>query len=203
MEVVQFTVSSGSVLVSDSLANCPADCPATPAGFLWNPAPVLTNQPTRIWPAALFVANATAGYYHVYTIGGFNDVARTSANKTVDVFDIQQSAIIATKSMSSGRAAPIVAAVTSGPSIGQVLISGGSSSDSTHWNSGEFLHVDDNGSGGVAVNIDQIGNLMGDGDRTLGAAAGLSTGHVLILGGTGGTATSLTGRTDAMLWNPY
>lgn len=202
MEVVQFTVSSGNVLVSDSLANCPADCPASPAGFLWNPVSY-TEQPTRIWPAALFVANSTMGYYHVYMIGGFSDVAHTAANKTVDVFDIQQSAVIATKQMTSGRAAPIVAAATAGPSVGQVLIGGGSSTDTTHWNSGEFLHVDDNGNGGLAVNIDKIENLMGDGDRTLGAAAGLSTGHVLMLGGTGGTATSLTGRADAMLWNPY
>ncbi len=202
MEVVQFTVANNNVLVSDSLTNCPADCPSKPAGFLWNPVSY-TDQPTRIWPAALFVANATAGYYHVYMIGGFSDVAHTAANKTVDVFDIVKSSVIATKQMSAGRASPMVATVSAGPSAGQVLIAGGSSADTTHWNSGEFLHVDDDGNGGVAVNIDKIENVMGDGDRTLGAATGMSTGHVLILGGTGGNASSLTGRTDTLLWNPY
>ena len=202
MEVVQFTVANGSVLVSDDLTNCPADCPAKPAGFLWNPVSY-TDQPVRIWPAALFVANAAMQYYHVYMIGGFSDVDHKAAAKSVDVFDIVQSQIIASKQMASGRAAPIVAAVSSGPSAGQVLIAGGSSTDTNHWNSGEFLHVDSDGNGGLAINIDKIENLMGDGDRTLGAATGLSTGHVLILGGTGGTATSLTGRTDALLWNPY
>ncbi len=46
MEVVQFGSYSGSVLVSDSLTNCPADCPAKPAGFLWNPV-FYTDLPKR------------------------------------------------------------------------------------------------------------------------------------------------------------
>ena len=202
LEVVQFTVYNGQVLVSDALVNCPADCPAKPAGFLWNPVSY-PDQPTRIWPQALFVANSLLQYYHVYMIGGFNDVDHKTANKSVDVFDIVKSAVITTKQMASGRAAPIVAAVTSGPSAGQVLIAGGSSTDNKHWNNGEFLHVDSDGEGGLNINIDQIENVIGDGERTLGAAAGLNTGHVLMLGGTGGNATSLTGRTDAVLWNPY
>ncbi len=199
MEVVQFTVANGSVLVSDAMTNCPADCPTTPAGFLWNPVSY-DNQPTRIWPAALFVANATANYYHVYMIGGFNDVAHSSANKTVDVFDIVQSKIVATKQLTNGRAAPSVAAVTSGPATGQLLIAGGSDSDTNHLNSGEYLHEDDDGAGGVATNVDPIQNLLGDGGRALGAAVGLNTGHVLIVGGAGGSP--LTGRTDVVLWNP-
>jgi hypothetical protein len=207
LEVVQFSVNNNNVLVSDSLTNCPADCPSSPAGFLWNPVSY-PNQPVRIWPAALFVAHLnnldpSMSYYHVYMIGGFSDLAHTNANKTVDVFDIQQSAVIATRQMSAGRAAPLVAAVSSGPSAGQVLIAGGSNTDTSHTANGEFLHVDKDDGGNLVINIDKIENQIGDGDRTLGAAMGLSTGHVLMLGGTGGNASSLTGRTDAVLWNPY
>ncbi len=204
MEVLQFTVANGAVLVSDAANKCPADCPSSPAQFLWNPASY-DKQQTRIWPAALFVANATAQYYHVYMIGGFNDVAHTSANKTVDVFDIQTSAVIATKQLNTGRAAPIVAAVTSGPSAGEVLIAGGSDGTSHSLADGEFLHMVDDGTGSGALTpaIDKVENLLGDGDRTLGAAIGLSTGHVLVVGGTGSTTSSLTGRTDVLLWNPY
>ena len=206
MELVQFSVLNNNVLVSDSALNCPAECPDSPPKFLWNPAEY-PDQKIRIWPAALFVANSISQYYHVYMIGGFNDIDHKSANKTVDVFDIQAGAIVASPQMGSGRAAPIVAAVTSGPSTGQLLIAGGSATDTSHLNTGEFLHVDacTNAAGDPALcpNINPVENGIGDGDRTLGAAMGLSTGHILMLGGTGGNASSLTGRTDATLWNPY
>ena len=204
MEVVQFLIANSSVLVSDSLTNCPAECPTSPEGFLWNPA-AYNDQPVRIWPSALFVANVNFAqpYYHVYVVGGFAKADHSVANKTVDIFDIMQSKFLPATQMAQGRAAPIVAAVTSGPSAGQVLIAGGSSTDVNHWNNGEFLHVEISDKGALVPTLSPIENPMADGDRALGAAVGLTTGHVLVLGGTGGTAAGLTPRTDALLWNPY
>ena len=198
MEVLQFTVSNSSVLMSDALTKCPAECPATPANFLWNPA-AYPNQPARIWPAALFVAQTLpVPFYHVYIVGGFDSPSHAAARKNLDIFEISPTtSFLPGVSLAQGRAAPLVAAVTSGPSAGQVLIAGGSTSDNVHLATGEFLRVVASG-GKTQTTASSVANGLTDGDRTLGAAVGLVTGHVLLVGGVGKGGTP---RTELMLWH--
>lgn len=215
MEVVQFLVHQNQVMVSNSQLACPADCPKNPDkpddpinSFLYQPLDPALREP-RIWPGVLFVAHPSTtpseAYYHVYMAGGFSKQDHTQVSKTVDIFDIQSSAYLNSSEpspqMAQGRASPILAAVTTGPSAGEVLLAGGSTGDSAHLKSSEFLRID--ASGGLHGVIAPVDGLLPDGDRTLGAAIGLNTGHVLILGGTGGTVNGLTPRTDVLLWNPY
>ena len=101
-------------------------------------------------------------------------------------------------SVGQGRAAPLVAAVTAGPGAGEVLVAGGSTSESAHLKTGEFIHLDG------TPTVSAVDGLLRDGDRTLGTAVGLNTGHVLLLGGVGtGTNGNLVPRLDAQVWNPY
>lgn len=203
MEVLQFAVVDSKVLVSNSQVTCPEACPSKPEGFLWNPLSPPLPQP-RVYPGALYVPNATKGAYYVYMVGGFTNKEHTQTNNTVDVFDIQTSQFLGGDPIvvGQGRAAPLVASVVSGPGLGEVLVAGGSSNETTPLKSAEFIRLDDS-SGTLQPAVAAVDGVLKDGDRTLGAAVGLNTGHVLLLGGAGALNGAVVPRLDAQVWNPY
>lgn len=196
-EVVQF---AGSYVSQKNQTECPDPVGATcPNNFLWEPQ-TRPMPVARTMPGAAFVSYPGPRHY-VYIIGGFTDKERSSAVARVDVFDIGNGVYVEEAdgfAMLQPRGAPMVAAVTKGPRVGQVLIAGGSSNDTTHHASAEFVYFPDPTTSGALPQLVPVYNDMVGGKRTMGTATALPTGHVLLSGGTSGSADQL----DMMVWNP-
>ncbi len=208
-EVVQFTASGGG-RISDKGQTCTSDSSASCDTFLWEPL-VQSMPVARTLPGAAYVAVPRSSteqvYSHVYIIGGFADKARTKALARLDVFDLRWGKYLNAEgySLSTGRAAPMVAAVQDPTRQGQVLIAGGSASDTIHFASAEMIYVSVGGGQEpeISIQVNISDNEMPGGGHALGQAIALNTGHVLVLGGVGATTSGLIGQDSAALWNPW
>ena len=187
--------------------------PPTSSTFYWEP--LTQGLPVaRTLPGALFstVPRGTANfdYRYVYIVGGFEDTAHTKPLARMDVFNIGKGSYLNPDGypMQVARGAPMVALVPHGPTEGQVLIAGGSKSDTQHLNSAEFVFVrvvDRTVSPPTtSIEIAPVDNDLPDGVRVLGNAVALNTGHVLVVGGVGtGAGNALEVRNEIALWNPF
>ena len=214
-EVVQFSDKGGGK-VSARNSGCPdAGATVCPPGALEHWKPFTAPMPVdRILPSAAYVQAPTNQplYSYIYILGGFTDQTRTKAHDRIDVFDISKGQYLTEGSVGKlkvGRAAPMVA-VSSGAFPGQVLVAGGSTSTGAHVNSAEFLFAKPYKAAapGAApeasiVVVADVENTLLGGNRALGVALALPTGHVLVVGGVGTTADGLKPQTDVMLWNPF
>ncbi len=205
-EVVQF---AGSYVSQSGQKECPTPGGATcPDNFLWEPQ-TRPMPVARTFPGAAFVSypgpaqcdKPICAHHYVYIVGGFADKQRSSAVARVDVFDIGNGVYVEEANgfaMLQARGAPMVAAVAKGPRAGQVLIAGGSSNDTTNHASAEFIYFPDPTSPEGLPQLVPVYNDLVGGKRTMGTATSLPTGHVLLSGGTSGSADQL----DMMVWNP-
>jgi hypothetical protein len=213
-EVVQFTTLGGG-MISRADAECDpnvqgfGDCGNS--SFFWRPLTQTLPQ-ARTMAAATYVAvprnSPILDYRHVYIVGGFSDKEHTKAIGNVQVFDVNSGAYLSTQGypMQFPRGAPMVAAVQGGPNEGQVLIAGGSTTESIHLASAELIYVKVDKSTGVAVptiEIAPVENDMPGGNRTLGTVTPLNTGHVLLTGGVGTGQEGLVGQNAMSVWSPF
>ncbi len=181
--------------------------------FYWEP---LTQGllVARTLPGALFstVPRGTANFdfRYVYIVGGFEDQAHTKPLARLDVFNINTGNYLNPDGypMQVARGAPMVALVPHGPTEGQILVAGGSKSDTQHLNTAEFVYttvVDRTVSPPTtAIQLAAVDNDLPDGTRAQGNAVALNTGHVLVVGGVGtGAGNALEVRNELALWNPF
>lgn len=208
-EVVQFTSAGGGV-ISNKGQGCRSDlfdgkCDA----FLWEP--LTQGMPVaRTLPGAAYVSvprgSANPTYRYVYFVGGFTDKDHTKALARFDVFDVGKGNYINADgfALSTGRGAPMVAAVPHPTTQGQILVAGGSASDTIHLSTAEaiYVRVDPTLDPPTTIQVPMVDNEMPGGGRSLGQAITLNTGHVLLLGGVGTTADGLIGQSSVALWNP-
>jgi len=222
-EVIQFN-NGGSVAQKGFACSDPppADGRCSPGQLdpNWQPIPgALRDGAGRTLMGAVFLANAK--YNFVYMIGGFSDKDHKVASNRVDIFDIASGLYVdagAEFALATARGAPIVAAAQTQSRSGQVLVAGGSSNETTHLDSAEFLWINpdefkltqikDNvgtvtGEGLGGAHIFGVENALPGGNRTQGTAAALSTGHVLVAGGATGDAGAVTAQPALTLWNPF
>ncbi len=164
----------------------------------------------RILPGAAFVTSAPGvlpSFNYIVMAGGFQDSAKTIADNTVDVFNLGQVSDYVNEPgsilLQTARGAPMVAAVAGGSHQGQMLVTGGTTSPGNDASS-EYVYFSAPGAAGTPVAkvlpVDPNG-LPSDGNRVLGNAIGLVSGHVLVIGGVG--STDLSARTGVWLWNPF
>jgi hypothetical protein len=212
-EVVQFTNKSEGK-VSNAASACPekgaADCPPSVLDH-WKPYKGYMKSP-RVLPGAAYVyvvrPDNGLNYGYVYMLGGFADSAKTKALDSVDVLDLATGNYLDAGSVAQlkvARGAPMVAAASNGSWPGQVLVAGGSSSAGSHVNSAEFLVVKPPDKVGDALKVSgfEVGSQLVGGNRALGVAVPLVTGHVLLGGGIGTNEQGLIPQNDLMVWNPY
>ncbi len=208
-EVVQFTSAGGGV-ISNKGQGCRSDlfdgkCEA----FLWEP--LTQGMPVaRTLPGAAYVSvprgSGSPTYRYVYFVGGFADKDHTKALARFDVFDVGKGNYINGDgyALSTGRGAPMVAAVPHPTTQGQILVAGGSASDTIHLSTAEaiYVRVDPTQDPPTTIQVPMVDNEMPGGGRSLGQAITLNTGHVLLLGGVGTTSDGLIGQSSVALWNP-
>ncbi len=233
-EVIQFTSAGGGV-ISNKGQGCRSElfggkCDA----FLWEP--LTQGMPVaRTMPGAAYVSvprgSANPTYRYVYIVGGFTDKDHTKALARFDVFDVGMGNYINADgfALSTPRGAPMVAAVPQPTTQGQILVAGGSASDTIHLSTAEFIYVHTNLSPLVAkcdgsdpackpcaegqslvnnqcmaptIQVPLVENDLPGGGRSLGQAITLNTGHVLLFGGVGTTPEGLIGQSSVTLWNP-
>jgi hypothetical protein len=103
--------------------------------------------------------------------------------------------------MQQPRGAPMVAVADLGTYPGQVLVAGGSSNAAIALASAEqvTLYTDPDSQTSTPA-MAPVENAL-PAPRALGQAVTLSTGHVLIVGGIGGT-DGRTPQTSVVVWNP-
>lgn len=209
-EVLQFSSAGGGVISTKGQAcKAGAGLPACEQ-FYWEP--LTQGMPVkRTLPGAAYVSvprgSGAPQYRFVYLIGGFGDKAHTQALARIDVFNLATGSYVNADgfAMSTGRGAPMVAAVPHPTTQGQVLIAGGSASDTIHLSSAESILVRLDPSSNPptpVISIPLVGNDLPGGGRSLGQAITLNTGHVMVLGGVGTTADGLVGQGAVTLWNP-
>jgi hypothetical protein len=202
-EVLQFNLGQ----VSSANSPCPAAGKAVCSGLddaLWTPLTVAMPV-ARVLPGAVYLAGKN--FFYVVIAGGFTDSAKTKADNTIDIFDINPKSgggyknDPGTLQMTMARGAPMISVVTAGSRAGQVLIAGGTTSAAKNDPpvDAEFLYFQD-GTVNQGI-IHPVENGLSDGARTLGNAVALPTGHVLIGGGI--DPVSLAPRAALLLWNPY
>ncbi len=213
-EVVQFTTLGGGI-ISRADAECDPSVTALGGcdgqGFFWKPLVQGIPSP-RTMAAAAYVAvprnSPTLDYRHVYIVGGFSDAQHTKPIGLVHVFDVNSGSYIneAGFPMQFPRGAPMVAAAQGGPNEGQVLIAGGSTSETIHLSSAELIYVTVDKSTGAPVanlQITATENDMPDGNRVFGTVTALNTGHVLLSGGVGTGQEGLVGQGAMSVWAPF
>ncbi|MFZ4578938.1 MAG: hypothetical protein ACOYOB_11135 [Myxococcota bacterium] len=199
-EVVQFV---GSYVSQAGQTECP-DFPgrSCPKDFLWEPQTV--PLPTaRTWASAAF-ATADGPSYLVHILGGFADLAHSTAVGTLDVFDLATGAYLQADNgfpMQQPRGAPMVAVADLGTYPGQVLVAGGSSNAAIALASAEqvTLYTDPDSQTSTPAMAPVENGLPAP--RALGQTVTLSTGHVLVVGGIGGS-DGRTPQTSMLVWNP-
>lgn len=229
-EVIQFTTQGPAV--SQKGATSPCTCSGTsdscqsdgecngskclpPAGqnllcsFNWQPLTV--EMPVaRTMPGGALVdvpgkGQGVTGYRYVYMVGGFQDKEHTKPLARIDAFNIDKgdwASGVGGFQLKEARAAPMVAVVPAGPTPGQLLIAGGSVSDTVHLSSAEYVYGPATAEG-PKISVVQVDSPMPGGIRTAGAAVPLSTGHVLVGGGVGTGPKGLEPQGDLLLWMPF
>lgn len=213
-EVIQFTTLGGGII---SRADAECDPNVTALGscdsnaFFWKPLVQGIPSP-RTMAAAAYVAvprnSPSLDYRHVYIVGGFSDVQHSKPIGLVHVFDVNSGSYINETGfpMQFARGAPMVAAVQGGPNEGQVLIAGGSTSETIHLSSAELIYVTVDKSTGAPVanlQITAVENEMPNGNRVFGTTTALNTGHVLLTGGVGTGQDGLVGQSAMSVWAPF
>ncbi len=222
-EVIQFN-NGGSVAQKGFACSDPppSDGRCSPGQLdpHWQPMTgYLRDGAGRTMLGAVFLS--TAKYNFVYMIGGFSDKAHKVPSNRVDIFDIASGVYVdagADFALATARGAPIVAAAVTPTHPGQVLVAGGSTSETTHLDSSEFLWINPDefkltlnkdGSGAVTgesiagARVVGVENGLLGGNRAQGTAAALSTGHVLVVGGATGDSGSVSAQPALTLWNPF
>ena len=222
-EVIQFntapTVSHKGFACSDPP---PSDgrCQVGESDPRWQPMTgYLPGGAGRTQLGALFLS--TAKYNFVYMIGGFTDKAHKNPSNRVDIFDIATGVYVdagADYALAGARGAAMVAAAQTTTHPGQVLVAGGSLTETSHLDSAEFLwinpdefklsQVKDKDGAVIAESLSGarivgVENTLQGGNRALGTAVALATGHVLVTGGATGDASAVSTQAALTLWNPF
>lgn len=210
IEFVQWSISAkGLVTVSRAGDKCGADAKAAECadipGFFWTPQQIPLPSP-RTWPGAGYVRslNAAGGTAHfVAVFGGFADATHSQALGDLHVFEYASMKFRPDPlGLSAGRAAPLHAVVDGGLYGQQLLVAGGAAAvDHASATAAVFLAQPDAAKpDAMLAKTAATANALLDGDRMLGTAVALPTGHALIVGGVGGAPGNLQPRTKVLLW---
>ena len=98
---------------------------------------------------------------------------------------------------------------TANPAIPSPKSTGGSQSGSIHYSTAEFIYLSSQPNPAVQnswlhnADIVPVENALLGGNRAVGSAITLATGHVLIVGGVGTGDKGLVHQPEIHLWNPY
>jgi hypothetical protein len=202
-EVVQFS-KEGSGKISSLDAECP-DATGDNCNFFYKPLLQGLPEPRTMMGAA-YIESGT--YQLIYMAGGFTDLEHKKPSARLDVFDLRSGDYVGDGfALGTPRGAPMVVPVPNSYIPNEILVAGGSQTDSIHYSTAEFIFttVEQAPGGGNNYNIQvaPVENALIGGNRALGSATALSTGHVLIGGGVGTGENGLAHQPEVQLWNPF
>lgn len=207
-EVLQFDVFNNAGRISSIDGECPASTdPAVCNQFFYKPLLLgLQKGVGRTMMGATYVQSDK--YKLIAMVGGWTDLEHTKPSNRFDLFDLGTGGWVDEGfSLGTPRAAPLVAAVPNSYIPNEILVAGGSQSGSIHYSSAEFVYLTSqpNPVGGWLHKADivPVENALIGGNRAVGTATALATGHVLIVGGVGTGEKGLLHQSEIHLWNPF
>jgi hypothetical protein len=167
----------------------------------WEPiVQPLAGNAARTLPGCAYVPHpGPGGKFYVYMIGGFEDAKKTKPMDRIDVFNLLGGGWVEHKlKLNTARGAPQIGVSSVGPRAGQILISGGLGPDGQTVATGEVVYLPSTG----ALDRRNVEGTIPGGGRVGGAAVGLVTGHVLVVGGVTVSDKGLAYQGKLSLWSP-
>lgn len=165
----------------------------------WEPiVQPLAGGAARTLPGCAYVAHPGNKFY-VYIVGGFEDTKKSKVSSRIDVFNLLGGAWVQhNHKLNAARGAPQVGVSSVGPRAGQILVSGGLGADGKTVANAEVLYVPGTG----ALERKNVEGTVPGGGRVLGAAVGLVTGHVMVVGGATLGDAGMVSQSKVSLWAP-
>lgn len=221
-EVIRYDTRGNVSRVGNKLVTCKVggkNFNAPPGDIQgYDKCPSLAGQPGYqqvtwepfVQPLNLSVARTLAGatyvphglYHYIYVAGGFADAKHTQPLDRIDVFDIQQGIWVAHDlKLETARGAPMMDVSMVGPRKGQVLVAGGVGAGGKSVDSGEMIYYAEPEKAGQLRRF-TVKNKLPAGGVVAGTAVGLSTGHVMVVGGSALSDAGMTAQQTLQLWNP-
>jgi len=209
-EVLQFGIDpvGGGPRISSIDRDCPSANEAQ-CGFYYKP--LLQVLPAGIGRTHMGATLVESDKYKLIAlVGGWTDKEHTAPTNRVDFFDLATGGYVnGDFKLGTARAAPMVAAVPGAYLPNEILVAGGSQSGSIHYSTAEFIYLSSQpnpaqqGAWLHSADIVPVENTLLGGNRAVGSAITLATGHVLIVGGVGTGDKGLIHQPEIHLWNPY